>query len=333
MKKSIKVVGTAKAVEAKKISRIKELLDAGYSKHQIAFYVSSSYTEIDRIVKDYSLSALDRYDEPQSVLDVKSLSDINLPVWEEERKMVSKILDKYNSFTVLNDWHSPYQNNNLIDDMLKHDTNKVLITVGDIFHLDSASRFRKNRLVSFSEELRVVLNILSIMSKKYEYIVLLMANHERRYIHMLYDRLPTEYAETLKHNSLLTKRIASIFPGNVLETDGWWLKVGKAILAHPDWYTKSTGKTVKNSYEYFMSFGETDFDAILNAHTHKCSKFMSMNKVMVELPCACKPQEYMNDGHRYNAEYYQGWTTFKTGKDGSVGFNDIDIHLYNKEVK
>lgn len=314
-----------------KMRRIEQLLQKGYSHAQIAFYVCSSLADVERIINKNNLTTAKPYINPKTILDLPMLEDMNMPVWKEERVLISKILSGYDSFTVLNDTHSPYQNNALIHEMVQTDRNKVLLTVGDIFHLDSASHFRKNRVINFADELAVVLDMMTILSQKYEKVVMLMANHERRLIRLLYDKLAnnTEFAEVFRHNALLTSRLSKVFNGNVLETDCFWFKVGKAILCHPDWYSKPTGKTVKNSYEYFMSFGETDFDAILNAHTHKCSKFMSMNKVMVELPCACKPQEYMNDGHRYNAEYYQGWTTFKTGKDGSVGFNDIDIHLYN----
>ena len=55
---------------------------------------------------------------------------------------------------------------------------------------------------------------------------------------------------------------------------------------------------------------------------------MYMNKVLVEMPCVCKSQEYMNDGHRYNSEYYQGWVKIKQDKNGNTNFNDVDVHLY-----
>jgi len=309
-----------------KIKRIEEMYQDGKSMTQIAFYVSASLSAIEKIIKDNKITTNSPRPVPGNLLEVQSVSDMNAPVWKEERNMISNILSNYHDFTVISDLHAPYQNNKLLHDMCEQDTNKVLLTVGDLWHLDCASSFRKERVINFDKELGVVLDILEQLLKRYDKIVMLMANHERRYIHEAQYNLRPEMIETMRHNLLLSRRVASIFNGRVLETDCWWYKIGKAILAHPDWYTRAVGATVKHSWEYFMSIGETDFDCILNAHTHKCSKFVSMNKTLVEIPCVCNPQEYMNDGHRHNAEYYQGWTKFKTGKDGSVDFNDIDLH-------
>jgi len=314
----------------KLIGNIETLYQKGKSKSQIAFYTGASLAEVEKLISKNNITTAKSYTPPSDFCDLVSYTDDNAKMWARERKLIDEALSKYKSFTVLGDLHTPYQNNALLKALTNEDDNEVLIIAGDFFHLDGASTFRKGQHIPFDTELEIVLNTLTLLSKKYKKIVILMANHERRFLRLLYDKMNShvEYADVLKGNAYLSRRIANVFNGNILETDCFWLNVGRVIIAHPDWYTKAPSKTVINTAEYFNSFG-IEFDAILNAHTHKCTKIMKMNKVLVEMPCACNPQEYMNDGHRYNSEYYQGWTTVKLNKDRGTDFNNIDVHFYS----
>jgi transposase-like protein len=250
---------------------------------------------------------------------------------ETELKLEREILwTKYNDgrakrILVISDLHIPFHNHNFVKEALKEKAD-LCIVAGDFLDLYSVSTFRKNKLIPLQREFSDGTSILRIISSLYPNVVMLLANHESRLLKILQNKF-YEYPEIVqyfKDASNVLSRMAQDY-GNVDVVNSWWCKIGQAIIAHPDYYSKIRSKTVQNSYEFFTSFGE-EFQAILNAHTHHLSKIVYFGKLLIEIPCLCYIMDYMLTGHRYNAEWVQGYAILELDKDGNVERNKTNPH-------
>lgn len=245
--------------------------------------------------------------------------------YRAERKKIYDTLADGKPKRILNitDMHIPFQNPKVLTAALKEDADVCVIS--EPMDLYKYSGFRKEKYIPIERELMNARVIFDEIRKKYRYVVIQDCNHSRRLLKVIQSRLESfpELAILIKKSKVLDL-VQLIFPegvDNFLITGSWWCQIGKTIFCHPDYYSKAPLKTVQNSYEFFTTLPEQSFlsewDAIVNSHTHHGGMIPYKWKWLIENPCSCYLMDYILAGKKHNAEWHYGYSIVEQDKEGN----------------
>jgi len=318
------------------IDDVVKLYEDGKSKIQIGKIIGRSYYSIKGVLKRLRKKGkltLKRSEvffpkDPDIELAPTDLELFNETELKRERDYIYSKFDDKREKRILNisDLHIPFHDHNLIKSALKNSAD-ICVVSGDMLDLYSVSTFKKDKLIPLQRELSDGASILRILSDMFPHVIILLANHEKRLIRLLQNKFrdQPELVKVFKEASNVMCAIAEPY-NNIDIINNWWFKLGDVIFCHPDYYSKVRSKTAQNSYEFFTSLGE-NFEAIINAHTHHLSKIIYFRKLLIENPCLCHIMDYLLNGHRYNAEWVQGYTMLSLDQENKVDFNATNPYI------
>ena len=237
---------------------------------------------------------------------------------EKERQEISRFLNGCRRVVCSGDWHIPFISCHAVD-CLRQEKGDALIIGGDFLDLYCLSRFRKDKLISLKEEVGMANELLYQVKKNFSSVVLLQANHEKRALKIIQDRL-RDVPELLAYFTDLFQQFED---EKVKTTVSWWIRLGKGIVCHPDWFLKIQGKTALESAEYFAGLGE-NFSFLVNFHTHRTSKLFTKRRLILEAPAMGWRQDYSTQGKYRNPDWHIGYTTLLLDNNGHPVVNKCD---------
>ena len=225
---------------------------------------------------------------------------LSYPYYQQKNKFRKVTKDKV---MVLADLHEPYTNDKLFKEMFEADGDcETCIVAGDIGDFYSKSRFRKQRLVSFKEELRSVFMRMEWLSIHFKYVKIQVGNHDNR-AEKKFQELLGDTADLLflTENNLL-KRLASFFDNieivgttlltndnsfNIDLTHIW--QFGDIIFTHAEISaTQESAILTRISQQLFRwkkDFGLKNYKIIMQGHNHTALLQYKGDEVWVLLPC------------------------------------------------
>jgi hypothetical protein len=106
---------------------------------------------------------------------------------------------------------------------------------------------------------------------------------------------------------------------------GWFIKIGQTVFAHPSASSVIPGRTAINVAEHLLAYG-VDFDCLVVGHTHRQSKIVWRNRIIIEQGCVCAPHEYECDPHLRWKGQTQGYAVII--QDAATGACDYNASNY-----
>lgn len=244
-----------------------------------------------------------------------------------------------NRILCISDTHVPFQ---LPIQTYEKYKNKIdtLVLNGDIFDMQSLSKFPKAYRVSPMEEIidgrLYIMSLIEYLHPKM--VVGINGNHEIRYGNYLAKHLDSEILE-LQPNSPMEliftdgfvwynkrQKCKVNFPPlkRVFENiefvypDNWYYQIGDTIFCHPLKFSSRPMETGNKAYKWFLENGCV-FDNLIVAHTHKVGNYMIAGKSIYESGCCV-------DINKNN------YTDGKLTTSQSCGFLYIEQNLTGKSV-
>lgn len=268
----------------------------------------------------------------------KYFSAFNAGRMYERRKHDENI---FNRILAISDLHVPFQ---LPVETYKNYIGKVdtLIINGDISDCQALSIFPKAYRQSVIEELIIARNylidlILYISPTK---AIINYGNHDHRLQKYLMNKLDSDVLELMPRTTLdlivvdgfthYNKRektkthyepLYDVFADDKVEiiyTDDWKVKEGKAWFAHPSAYSSGSLKTANRAMDYFNQIDDEKFDAVVIAHTHQSGYEKKGKTALFEQGCCCDINKLdYQDGKLTNLQDV-GFVYLCQGEDGSI---------------
>ena len=184
----------------------------------------------------------------------------------------------------------------------------TLVLNGDIFDMQSLSKFPKMYRVSPMEEIiqgrAFIISLIEYLKPKK--VVGINGNHEIRYGNYLAKNLDSDVLE-LQPNSPMElifedgfnwynkrdkskinfpalkdvfKEIEFVYP------DKWFYQIGDTMFCHPLKFASRPLETGSQAYKWFLESGY-NFDNMVVAHTHKVGNYLIANRAVYESGCCC----------------------------------------------
>ena len=239
----------------------------------------------------------------------------------------------------LSDLHMPFHLPNLIMDIVKlHSDADICVINGDIFNASQYTSFINYKYISFNFEYKLALELIDILSKTFDQVILTKGNHDIRLNKTLAKKLDVESYSMLNVNllkslskgleyneqwELVNKRNFK----NVSAVDHW-TKIGDTIFVHPHKIQGGLDNFASYLVKYFDSFLSLDNKCtnIVCAHTHKIgSKIVNGIKVIFQ-GALCYPLDYSFDADMKYAEQQTLGYTVIYQKNNKTDINTIENH-------
>lgn len=244
----------------------------------------------------------------------------------------------------LSDFHYPFQLP--VETFCKYRLVDTLVLNGDLVDMQSISKFPKNYRISPMEEMigcrQYLLDLIEYIHPKR--VLINKGNHEVRFGAYLTRNLDCEMKELMpetaldlivndgfnhydkrSHSKVWYSPIREAFDDiEVTYTGEWWCKLGKTIFAHPLAYSSGILKTAEKAANYFYRV-ESDFDAIVLAHTHKLGVYPESSVTLFEQG-TCSNISKLNylDG-KLTMPQQQGFLYLCQGRDGQLLFDQTKL--------
>lgn len=216
-----------------------------------------------------------------------------------------------------------------------------IVLNGDIMDEYAASNFGKYRKIAIIDEYRMALNLVDLCLDYADSVFMTRGNHEKRLGRMVRDVLSDETATVFGVD--LLARIANgeeiddygistgfrkKFKGKVFyqRNEPWYIRIGKTVFAHPSAWKSGPGATVEAVSDYMASrYGPDDFDSVIIGHTHKISKMILGNKMLIEQGALCGRLDYEHQDNLKFKHAQRGYALIYQCKDGTTNFNESKV--------
>jgi predicted phosphodiesterase len=212
---------------------------------------------------------------------------------------------------IISDLHIPCHNHELVRRAINEGGDQLIVN-GDMFDMAQVSTFGRESDGAFSDEYMRGLDMVTEWSTKFHSVYLTWGNHDFRSTKLLRKRVDpglhfcfTDVLECLAMGVQLTaggqrsgfRTLANVYyrPG----PDGWWVRVGDAVVAHPRTFRKKECSTAHLTYDFFEPRIEHLRAAIIG-HTHKLCRQIIENpegeRLVMECGCLCNEMGYTKEG-------------------------------------
>lgn len=290
---------------------------------------------------------------------IKISDELLYPVQDDVAKVVDmrrsiSRLWKPGRYLIMADNHIKFHHMGVIQEILslKGDFDGCVIA-GDFIDEYWISRFRKEQVVGYTEELKVAMEVMKWLIHKFHRVLYIHGNHEdRRYKTLLQYAEPI--ARLLKEASLgelSAKKAIAALPtadvefyhiidkirswgyyqiGNLTVHPNWFIDIcnGKIIISHPDRFMNVPGNAAKAVVEHMFNYHDAykleRFDALLMGHPHRLDGPKNRLGVYTwELPGMCPPLPYQVGPKASNAGKIDiGYSIVTTRPNGTLRFNE-----------
>lgn len=238
-------------------------------------------------------------------------------------KRRTKSVGNQQKILVLSDLHIPFHHEEAIRWALEtHADADVVVLLGDLLDMYSASRFSKDRLIHPLDELMQAAALIELLAKEFPRVVILEGNHDTRAVRRLQTTAP-ELAPLLLHpfdylryvwsDGQLLERYPNVeFPVMEIDVGGGYpvrtrhlTKIGDALLGHFERSLKGPGRTVYglavdwlSQWEHFL-FGAGSIRVLVEAHVHRLAKLQWGRLTLFESGCMSRLMQYVISDPRY----------------------------------
>lgn len=233
-------------------------------------------------------------------------------------------------YLVINDAHIPFHRKKALEAIIEQYAGKdyILVLLGDMLDCHDISSFPKAYSVGLGKEIVVFKEYLQDWSEKFDKIIIVSGNHEKRLATYLRKRLSLDVVQFMP-DDIIQKIVEDLKLDNIEyctgDTFSWYIQIDNVILAHPITFSQPILGTTIKVMEYFSARG-TSANVFISAHTHRLGIAIHNGNVLVESGCLCLPQDYSMEGKVTYKPQANGYLTF-VSRNNKVGFNDI--RLYN----
>jgi hypothetical protein len=239
------------------------------------------------------------------------------------RRKVSKN-GKIEYTLILNDLHSPYFNiAAVLAIILRYRFQiKRIVFGGDIIDCQAISVYPDWIRKSLVKEIIDTYTFLKLVRKLVPDdvdIILVRGNHEKRWKSYIaksglaFNELHPSNILRMLVNGFVhydeENRIETNYPpinNMIIAKKEWWVKIGDAIIAHPDNYSKVPMRTAANAAMFFDSRG-IPFNVLVMPHTHHFGEIFEDGKWLIESGCLCNSMGYSEDGNISYKRQEQGY--------------------------
>jgi DNA repair exonuclease SbcCD nuclease subunit len=182
------------------------------------------------------------------------------------------------------------------------------VLAGDLLDLNQITRFAKQSISNPIDEYMVALELLATIKQTFRQVWLIHGNHDSRPSKWIQKHSPglfflfkdilaalaagIEYAPS-------GQRTGQRDFGNVFYrsgVSGWWVRIGDAVVAHPETFRKARLKTADLAFDYFAAHQDGVRAAIIG-HTHFCGLYRDPERLTIECGCLyTEPMDYTMGG-------------------------------------
>lgn len=262
-----------------------------------------------------------------------------------EIEVENKISDVKKKVMIINDVHVPYQHEELLNEIRKHNDIDYLVIGGDLIDCESCSSFQMLERPTLEQELVEAHEFIQEINKIVNCeIICIKGNHEERLEReickmqnkglqrLLDSQLLRMLEEGFKFN-IGTKRKQYKAIKNFKYVDKWYTRLfDNLVICHPKDFSNVPAKIAEKSAEYFLNRGiiEKD-DIIFIGHTHKFSQIVSTRRqdvFVVENGCSCKAMDYSDRGNLNYGNQVNCYTIVEFEEGCKIDRNDIKTYFY-----
>lgn len=263
----------------------------------------------------------------------------------DEIEVESKISNVKKKVMIINDVHVPYQHEELLNEIKKHNDIDYLVIGGDLIDCESCSSFQMLERPTLEEELVAAHEFIQEINKIVNCeIICIKGNHEERLEReickmqnkglqrLLDSQLLRMLEEGFKFN-IGTKRKQYKAIENFKYIDKWYARLfDNLVICHPKDFSNVPAKIAEKSAEYFLNRDVIEKDDIIFiGHTHKFSQIVSTRRqdvFVVENGCSCKPMDYSDRGNLNYGNQVNCYTIVEFEEGCKIDRNDIKTYFY-----
>lgn len=276
-----------------------------------------------------SLTKQEAMDTLYKLYDTEVAKKADLEYTQEESKgeNIYRSENKVEKYVVISDLHIPFHLDEVDKILELHASKEVnLVIAGDALDCFDISVYPKSKSVSFANEVNIFKELLVKCCKLFKKVYLIGGNHEARHSTYLRKRLSAEVASLIGadilENITNSLRLPNLYYTSG-DTNNWYVQIDNVIIAHPSSYRKAILGTAQDTYNYFDARG-TDALVFLLGHTHALGITVHKNRVIGEIGCLCKEQDYSLSGNTAYNPATNGYCYFYS-HNNKVTFNDITL--------
>lgn len=262
-----------------------------------------------------------------------------------EIEIENKISNAKKKVMIINDVHVPYQHEELLSEIKKHNDIDYLVVGGDLIDCESCSSFQMLERPTLEEELVAAHEFIQEINKIVNCeIICIKGNHEERLEReickmqnkglqrLLDSQLLRMLEEGFKFN-IGTKRKQYKAIENFKYIDKWYARLfDNLVICHPKDFSNVPAKIAEKSAEYFLNRDVIEKDDIIFiGHTHKFSQIVSTRRqdvFVVENGCSCKPMDYSDRGNLNYGNQVNCYTIVEFEEGCKIDRNDIKTYFY-----
>lgn len=262
-----------------------------------------------------------------------------------EIEIENKISNAKKKVMIINDVHVPYQHEELLNEIKKHNDIDYLVIGGDLIDCESCSSFQMLERPTLEEELVAAHEFIQEINKIVNCeIICIKGNHEERLEReickmqnkglqrLLDSQLLRMLEEGFKFN-IGTKRKQYKAIENFKYIDKWYARLfDNLVICHPKDFSNVPAKIAEKSAEYFLNRDVIEKDDIIFiGHTHKFSQIVSTRRqdvFVVENGCSCKPMDYSDRGNLNYGNQVNCYTIVEFEEGCKIDRNDIKTYFY-----
>jgi predicted phosphodiesterase len=199
---------------------------------------------------------------------------------------------------------------------------------GDLFDLDSASKFMVPRDSIIASELPKIKDILTVFGKEFEATYITAGNHDDRVRRLLFSKVPNGIKDLIQGVDPIQKVIDDLKTEEGIEnlyyTWGNELKLGNVIFAHPEHFSSVPGRTVLDMIDTYL-LKHKDLSAVIIGHTHADIKKVYKGVYAFETGCLCFEPDYRLGARKRKDIWTVAYSIFRIKEDGNLDYKNSHV--------
>jgi len=313
---------------------IKELRLQGISWNDIGKQLNRNAEGCRSILRRYEseitgevsvLSILDKQIDLDELIFNKKTQKLMSQFDEQEKS------DNYGTYFYVSDLHGLFcimeaLKAGIIDAKSKGIT-KAIIN-GDLFDLDSASKFTVTRDSVIKSEIPKIKDILTVFGKEFQKTYITSGNHDDRVRKILMSKVPNGIKDLIQSVDPIQKVIDDLKIeeniNNLYYTWGNELKLGNVIFSHPEHFSSVPGRTVLDMIDTYL-LKHKDLSAVIIGHTHADIKKVYKGVYAFETGCCCFEPDYRLGARKRKDIWTVAYSNFKIKEDGNLDYNNSHV--------
>lgn len=217
--------------------------------------------------------------------------------YEEEKEKIINLMNRFDmnyakgecKVLDISDVHVPFADMDVLEKIVLSNQDADILTLGgDFLDYYGISKYGKSKNLDVKKEYQMGFDILKVLSKIYDLIVIFDGNHERRIESFFENKVVTALSGYLSDKHRPLDEITRYFD-NVYYVSHWWVQLGDMVFAHPGRYSKVNLRSVENVIKYLIENRHekefANFEGCMMGHTHVHGRAEIFGRYGFEIPC------------------------------------------------